>query len=151
MSATANATWNVRFMRSERPVASGLYPSSAAAARTRSTIAGLAPVPCSARDVEASETPARRATWIRVARDDDTVAPCGTGWYGRSGNVSRFDPRSPWKRFRGDGRHPGTALTRTSSAAARQGRDQRRDPDRPAQSRGGEQPGGEPRTRGDQP
>lgn len=74
MSATANATWKVFFIRSERPMASALYPSAAAAARTRSTIAGLAPVPCRAREVEARETPARSATWISVARGDVIVA-----------------------------------------------------------------------------
>src|SRR3954469_6206156 len=70
MSATAKATWKVFFSRSDRPMASALYPSSAAAARTRSTIAGLAPEPCSAREVEARETPARSATWSSVARVD---------------------------------------------------------------------------------
>src|SRR6478735_807738 len=90
MSATANATWKVFFRRSERPIASGLYPSSVAAARTRSTIAGLAPVPCSAREVEARETPARCATWISVARDDVTVVHLVV------------EGPSYWKRFQAD-------------------------------------------------
>src|SRR5687768_2849171 len=77
MSATANAIWKVRPSRSERAVASGMYPSSAAAARTLSTIAGLAPEPCSARDAEESDTPARSATCGSVARDAGMVASQG--------------------------------------------------------------------------
>src|SRR5919198_3576718 len=62
----ANATCPVRRERRLRAAAFGTYPTASAAAVTRASVSGCVLMPLSARDADATETFARRATVVMV-------------------------------------------------------------------------------------
>src|SRR5438874_12026522 len=62
----AKATWPVRRERRLRAAAFGTYPTASAAAVTRASDFGWVLMPFSARDADATETFAKRATVVMV-------------------------------------------------------------------------------------